>query len=154
MQTHVHAAWCFATSILWPNNDYSDEEVRESLACLQQYFKEATNLDEAFRTFCSRVVVAALLKKKCPILHPAIWLNPTCIQGLTARSARSRDLKSIMKNTPEFSEIIGIIATHFLQYNEEPEVSIIQSCKEALENIGYRKWMQTFYDSIRHQPTF
>ena len=153
MQTYIHAAWCFATSLLWPNNEHTDEEVREALSQLQQYFTTAPDKLEAFKTFCRKVIIAAKARKKCPILHPRLWLNPTCIQGLTALNSRANDLKAMKRKCPLFNELVSIIATHFLQYNQQPSAAIFLQCSEDLEALGLKDWMQTFYEATHHQPT-
>jgi hypothetical protein len=152
MQNYIHAAWCFAASLLWPNNQHTDEEVREALADLQHYFNTSPDKLEAFKLFCSKVIVAVKGRRKCPILHPRLWLSPTNIEGLVNKAGRSNDLKAIKRKCPQFDAVVAIIATYFLKYNKEPGTTHFIKCSEDLAAIKQSDWMDIFFEAIQHQP--
>ena len=150
---YVHAAWCLAVSILWPDRQFSDESTVKALSDLQSYFTMAPDLAEAFKSFLARVIVAKLNTDKCPILHPGFWLNPVNINGLTHSAKKSNAQQKLEKKDPVFDSSVGILAKHYVNYIKNPSVNIVLRCKEDLENLGGNKWMGVFYDGIQRQPS-
>jgi hypothetical protein len=140
-QEYIDAAWSFAQSLLWPGEQFTDKEVRNVLADLQHYFLVASDLDEAFRSFCANVILALKNKNRCKILHPDLWLNPLDRKSLTAPNGKAVQMKTMLRKVPDFMVRAGIIAGHFLTYTRQPSAAVFMSCSRELEKIDAREWM-------------
>ncbi len=42
LHDYIHAAWCLAISLLWPNEDFSDDDTAVALSDLQSYLRPQT----------------------------------------------------------------------------------------------------------------
>ncbi len=110
-------------------------------------------MEQAFKDFTIRVILAVMNQKKCPILHPLIWLNPVNIESLTHGSTNTKAFQKLARKEPNFKTAITSLAKHYSDYIKYPSAATIMQCKEELESIGEGKWMGVFFDGLQRQPS-
>ncbi len=146
-------AWNFAHALLWSEQKFTDDEIRQAKEHLITYFKEATHRKKALIAFCERIILTKnyLASKEQSVLpSPSIWLNPKYHQGFPETKGWLQAVEETRKNVPGHLKHYTVLANHYYLYCLHPSKGILQQCHDRLVDMNAKSLLQSFYTTIYH----
>ena len=146
-------AWNFARTILWREQQFSDEEIKLAKAHILTYFREASHKKKAFIAFCERIILTDKFITAEPqrfVPNPSVWFNRNYEHGFAGTKSWYLRVESKRTEVPGYLKHITVIANHYYMYALQPSEQIFKSCREKLLELNAKGVLQHFYNTIIH----
>ena len=147
------AAWNFAHSVLWPEQEFSKEVLSRVMVSIHCYFHEAIDKKKAFTGFCERIIlthkfITAQTARFVP--NPSVWFNRNYEHGFAGTKSWYQQVQLKREDVPGYLQHISVIANHYFDYTLKPSVKTFQSCRKKLLELKANSLLQYFYNAIIH----
>jgi hypothetical protein len=153
LSKYVQAAWSFAYTILWQEQQFPKNEIDLARQHIQHYFECATNKKIAFTAFCERILLtnrflSADRSRFVPL--PSIWLNRNYEHGFAGTRSWFQKIQLKRQDVPGYLQHISTIAEQYRQYALKPSAKVFNTCRKKLLELKAYGLLQYFYNSIIH----
>ena len=147
------AAWNFAHTILWPEQEFSREDLSRAMESIHSYFEQARDKKKAFTVFCERIIlthkfVSALSCRFVP--NPSVWFNRNYEHGFAGTKSWYQQVQLKREDIPGYLQHISVIACYYLDYTLNPSSKVFHSCRKKLLELKAYGLLQYFYNAIIH----
>lgn len=146
-------AWNFAHAILWNEQKFADDEVKQIREHLLIYFREATHRKKAFVAFCERIILAEKYqqdKEVKPLPNPAIWFNPKYYSCFAETKSWYDGIQERRIEIMGYLKHYTVLALHYYLYSLHPSKSILSQCREKLLDMKAKSILELFYKAVYH----
>jgi hypothetical protein len=151
LQLYIHAALCFARAIGMSDVKWTDERITHALGDLDLYFRSAADMEQAFITFCDRVIWAGVYASIMGSNDNARWdclMHPKGVPSHPFFKVTAQKLKSLKRKNPFYEVGLPILAKAYLAYMRQPSSKIILELNEQLSAMNFSEHMDLFYAAI------
>ena len=132
----VDTAWCFTSSALWNNSEFSSREIQQAKNSIESLLSTG-NRKKAFIDFCQRVLLARHYIIKHPgkyIPLPSAWLDKENKFGFFGTKAWMDRVNNMRQSLPAYKQEIKAMAEAVLELSQEPSAG------------NYNYWRSYFID--------
>lgn len=147
------AAWNFANTILWPQRQFSKEDICRTMESIHCYFTLAKDKKKTFTDFCERIVLTHKFTS-CGVNgftpHPAVWFNPHYEHGFEATKIWYQQVQQKREDVPGYLQHISVIASYYLDFTLNPSPKIFHKCRKKMLELNANSLLQHFYNAIIH----
>ena len=147
------AAWNFAHTILWPEQEFSKGDLNSVMTSIHSYFELAGDKKKAFTIFCERIVLTHKFVSAQPnrfVPNPAVWFNRNYAHGFAGTKSWYQQVQLKREDIPGYLQHISVIASHYLDYTLKPSQKVFHSCRKKLLALKANSLLQHFYNAIIH----
>lgn len=146
-------AWNFAHAILWSEQKFTDDEIRDTKEHLIAYFRDAPHRKKALIAFCERIILtekhmAAKDQKVLPT--PSVWFNPNYHQGFAETKSWYQGIEEKRIEVPGYLKHYTVLALHYYLYSLQPSKGILSQCRDKLMELKAKTILELFYKTIYH----
>lgn len=149
----TYAAWNFAHTILWSEQQFSKQDEERTLDLIYSYFEQAENKKRAFIVFCERIVITNNFitgKASRYIPMPTVWFNRQYEHGFAGTLDWYKQIQNKRIDIPQYLQHLTIIAEHYYSYIKKPSARIFKQCRRKLLELKANNLLQLFYNTIIH----
>jgi len=148
-----HAAWNFAHTILWPEQEFSREDLSRAMESIHSYFEEAKDKRRGFTVFCERIVLTHKFVSagSCRFVpNPSVWFNRNYEHGFAGTKSWHQQVELKREDIPGYLQHISVIASYYLEYTLKPSSKVFHKCRKKLLALNAAGLLQHFYNAIIH----
>lgn len=153
IENYCEGAWSFASTILWPEQNFQKEEIQLALQYIRYYFELARDKKKAFVAFCERVVLTNRYVSAQPnrfLPNPSVWFNFHYAHGFAGTRNWLEQIQAKRTDIPGYLQHITTVAEYYLQYIQRPSAKIFNGCRKKLLALKAYSLLQFFYNAILH----
>ena len=153
LRTLTNGAWSFAHSILWKEQQFSNEELFYAKRLIRNYFDMANDHKKAFIAFCERVILTSRYissKNDWVLPVPSIWLNRNYEYGFAGTKNWLEKVNAKRKEVPGYLKHINTLAKYFYCYIKKPSEHTFNDCRDRLVEQNAYSLLQHFYNTVIH----
>ena len=150
---YCDGAWSFAYTVLWPQHQFSREEVASAQQCIRTYFDNAANKNHAFTALCERVILAAdYVRSKAGryVPSPSLWFNSNYNYGFAGTKSWLDSVEIKRQSMPNYLCAVSTIADYYLKYVIRPSRRTFNGCRKKLTEQSAFLILQYFYNAVIH----
>lgn len=150
---YCRGAWSYASTILWPEQQFDSQELERAKVCIQNYFDNAEDQQTAFVTFCQRIILTHRYVSAQPgrfVPNPSIWFNINYPQGFAGTREWLANIEKKRQEIPGYLQHVLTAAEQFVEYIEHPTTKSFNTCRKKLIAQKANSLLQFFYNAILH----
>ena len=153
IEQFTFAAWNFAHTVLWPEQQFCKEDKERALTFIHTYFVQAKDKRKAFIGFCERIVITNKFITGQPtrfVPNPSVWFNFNYEHGFAGTKSWFQQIQAKREDIPDYMKHLTVIAENYLEYIIKPSARVFNKCRKKLLELNARTVLQHFYNCIIH----
>lgn len=148
-----NGAWSFAHTVLWKDQQFSNEELFKAKQSIRDYFELAPDYKKAFIAFCERVILTSRYISADPnryVPSPSVWFNRNYEHGFAGTRSWLKRVNEKRQQVSGYLKHLTTLAQHYYQYLQRPCEKSFNECREKLIEQNAFSLLQHFYNTIIH----
>jgi hypothetical protein len=149
----ANAAWQFAYSALWPEENLSRTEVEATKDYIREYFLAAKSNHRAFIAMIQRIVLTRNYlnhSEDRSLPDPSIWFNRRYPFGFAGTLPWLRGVEDQRAQIPGYLGHVLALAENYYRYARKPSPKNFERCRQALLNRQAHHLLEILYSTVAH----